>query len=95
VTLDRYLDDWFAVQRNRVEPTTWHNYRTMARIYLRPALGDRQLDALTTHDLDVHYVHLLEAGGRNGRPLPRRTVAYAHAILHKALGDARHRHAPR
>jgi integrase len=88
VTLDRYLDEWFTLQRTRIEPTSWHNYATMARIYLRPALGARRLAELTTHDLDVHYVQLLEGGGRNGRPLARRTVAYAHAILHKALGDA-------
>jgi integrase len=88
VTLDEYLDEWFALQRTRLEPTSWHNYATMARIYLRPVLGDTPLKALTTRQLDLHYVRLLEDGGRTGGPLARRTVAYAHAILHKALGDA-------
>jgi integrase len=88
VTLDDYLDEWFALQRTRLEPTSWHNYATMARIYLRPGLGDTLLHALTTRQLDLHYVRLLEDGGKEGRPLARRTVAYAHAILHKALGDA-------
>jgi integrase len=88
VTLDDYLDEWFALQRTRLEPTSWHNYRTMARIYLRPALGATPLADLTTRQLDLHYVSLLEDGGRTGGPLARRTVAYAHAILHKALGDA-------
>jgi integrase len=88
VTLDDYLDEWFALQRTRLEPTSWHNYRTMARIYLQPALGATPLTALTTRQLDLHYVRLLEDGGRTGGPLARRTVAYAHAILHNALGDA-------
>jgi integrase len=88
VTLDDYLDEWFTLQRTRLEPTSWHNYATMARIYLRPALGDTLLHALTTRQLDLHYVRLLEDGGKQGRPLARRTVAYAHAILQKALGDA-------
>jgi integrase len=88
VTLDEYLDEWFALQRTRVEPSSWHNYRTMARIYLRPGLGSTPLAALTSRQLDLHYVRLLEEGGRGGRPLARRTVAYAHAILRKALGDA-------
>jgi integrase len=88
VTLDEYLDEWFALQRTRLEPSTWHNYRTMAAIYLRPALGPTPLAELTSRQLDLHYVRLLEDGGRGGRPLARRTVAYAHAILRKALGDA-------
>jgi integrase len=88
VTLDEYLDEWFALQRTRVEPTTWHNYDTMARCYLRPELGATPLAELTPRQLDLHYVRLLESGGRGGRPLARRTVAYAHAILHKALNDA-------
>jgi integrase len=88
MTLDDYLDEWFALQRTRLEPTSWHNYRTMARIYLRPALGATPLADLTTRQLDLHYVRLLEDGGRTGGPLARRTVAYTHAILHKALGDA-------
>jgi integrase len=88
VTVDEYLDEWFSLQRHRVEPSTWHNYRTMAGIYLRPGLGSTPLAELSTRQLDLHYVQLLEDGGRGGRPLARRTVAYAHAILRKALGDA-------
>jgi integrase len=88
VTLDEYLDGWFALQRTRLEPSTWHNYRTMADTYLRPGLGSTPLAELSTRQLDLHYVRLLEDGGRGGRPLARRTVAYAHAILRKALGDA-------
>ncbi|MFA9430763.1 hypothetical protein [Egicoccus sp. AB-alg2] len=87
-TLDGYLDDWFELQRTRIEPTSWHNYAAMARIYLRPSLGAIPLAELTTRDLDLHYVRLLERGNRQGGPLARRTVAYAHAVLHKALGDA-------
>jgi integrase len=88
LTVNGYLDEWFTLQRTRVEPTTWHNYGTMVGLYVRPALGDRPLAELTTRELDLHYVRLLEGGGRNGRRLARRTVAYTHSILRKALGDA-------
>jgi integrase len=88
VTLDEYLDEWFALARTRLEPSSWHNYATMARIYLRPELGSTPLAELTSRQLGLHYVRLLEDGGRGGRPLARRTVAYSHAILRKALNDA-------
>lgn len=87
-TLDAYLDEWFALQRTRVEPSTWESYDTVARAYLRPVLGPVPLDGLTVRALDLHYVRLLEAGGRRGKPLARRTVEYAHAVLRKALNDA-------
>jgi integrase len=87
-TLGGYLDEWFTLQRTRVEPSTWESYDTVARAYLRPQLGDLPLDGLSVRALDLHYVRLLEAGGRRGQPLSRRTVEYAHAVLRKALGDA-------
>jgi integrase len=87
-TLAAYLDEWFALQRTRVEPSTWESYDTVARAYLRPHLGAVPLDGLTVRALDLHYVRLLEAGGRRGQPLARRTVEYAHAVLRKALNDA-------
>jgi integrase len=86
--LGEYLDEWFVLQRTRVEPTTWRSYRNIADFYLRPRLGDRPLDALSVRELDLHYVWLLEQGGRGGRPLSRTTVVYAHTVLHKALADA-------
>jgi len=88
LTLDAYLDEWFALQRTRVESSTWEMYDDVARAYLRPALGALRLDELRVRTLDLHYVRLLEAGGRRGQPLARRTVEHAHAVLRKALGDA-------
>jgi integrase len=88
LTLDEYLDEWFSLQRTRLEPTSLSGYQLMARYYLRPRLGPRPIRSLTTRELDLHYVQLLEGGGRGGRPLSRRTVAYAHAVLRKALADA-------
>jgi integrase len=87
-TLDEYLDEWFALQRTRIEPTTWRSYHDMARACLRPQLGHVKLRELTVRQLDRHYVELLVEGGRRGRPLARRTVEYAHVLLHKALKDA-------
>jgi hypothetical protein len=73
LTLNAYLDEWLALQRTRIEPTTWANYRVMARYDLRPFLGERRLSELTVRDLDRHdHGHLRPraAGhgpGRGGR----------------------------
>jgi integrase len=85
--LDDYLDEWFALLRTRVQPTTWHGYHNMARAYLRPGLGAVHIGELTVRRLNLHYLRLLESGGRRGGPLSLRTVAYAHSVLHKALAD--------
>jgi integrase len=87
LTLDAYLDEWLALQRTRIEPTTWTNYQLMARYYLRPRLGERRIVELTVRELDRHYVDLLDHGGRRRQGLSRTTIAYAHAVLHKALAD--------
>ena len=88
LTVDRYLDRWLTVLRTRVQPTTWRSYDAMARIYLRPHLGAVPLTDLTVAGLNLLFVDLLGSGGRRGGPLSRRTVKYAHAVLHKALADA-------
>jgi integrase len=86
-SLNDYLDEWFVLLRTRVQPTTWHGYQNMARAYLRPGLGATPVGELSVRQLNLHYVRLLESGGRRGGPLSRRTIAYAHSVLHKALSD--------
>jgi integrase len=88
LTLARYLDEWLALQRTRIEPTTWRSYHDMLRYYVRPHVGDVPLTALTVRRLDLLYVELLQRGGRRGRSLSRKTVGYVHGIVHKALADA-------
>lgn len=87
-TLDAWLDEWMILQRTRLEPATWRSYDDMARIYLRPSLGTVRLDQLTVRGLEAHYVTMLTTGGKRRRGLSRRTIAYTHAVLHKALADA-------
>lgn len=88
MTLEQYLGEWLDLQRTRIEPTTWDVYDVMVRAYVLRALGGRRLDDLATRELDLHYVALLDRGGRGGRPLARKTVANVHVLLHKALADA-------
>jgi integrase len=88
-TLDAYLDEWLALQTTQVQPSTWESYDAVVRRYVRPALGEQPLEALHPRGLSRFYVELLSGGGRDGAALSLRTVRYVHAILHKALDDAR------
>jgi integrase len=86
--LGAYLDEWLALQRTQLQPSTWVNYEATLRRYVRPHLGAVPLSALRPRDFTLLYVHTLEQGGCDGRPLSLRSVHNIHAILHKALGDA-------
>ena len=88
MTLNAYLDGWLELLRARVQPTTYRSYDDMIHSYLRPLLGDCVVGELTVHQLNLHFVHLLQQGGRRGGPLTPKTVHYAHAILRQALGEA-------
>lgn len=87
-TLAEWLEEWSASRRHHLEASSTHSYRIMADAYLLPHLGDVPLDQLDVRTLEATYARLLTGGGRGGRPLAPRTVAYAHAILHRCLVDA-------
>ena len=88
MTLNAYLDGWRKLLRTRVQPTTHRSYDDMIHSYLRPLLGECLVGELTVPQCNLHFVHLLQQGGRRGGPLTPKTVHYAHAILRQALGEA-------
>ena len=88
MTLDSHLDVWLELLRTRVQPTTYRSYDDMIHSCLRPVLGSCRVGELTANQLNLHFVHLLQQGGRRGGPLERSTVKYAHTILRQVLGEA-------
>ena len=88
MTLNAYLDEWLVRLRTHVQPTSLQTYVDVTRAYLRPGLGDCRVGELTVRQLNLHFVHLLQQGGRRGGPLARKTLMNVHAILRQALGDA-------
>jgi integrase len=87
-TLAAWLEEWSASRRHHLEASSVRSYRDMADAYLLPHLGDVLLDHLDVRTIEATYTVLLSGGGRGGRPLAPRTVAYVHAILHRCLVDA-------
>jgi integrase len=83
MTFGELLDRWLAVKKLAVEPTTLRSYEWVARIYLRPTLGERKVSALRPIELDGLYADLSERG------LSPRTVRICHTVIRQALEQAR------
>lgn len=66
-------------------PTTLDTYRSNARCYLYPYLGDRLFSSLKPYMFSSLYTFLLSAGGKDGKPISANTVLRFHAWLKAAF----------
>lgn len=88
LTVNEYLDRWLIDIRPTIKAKSYAGYVQNVRNYLKPALGDFQLQALKPGLLGKAFADLVDHGGRDGRALSTRTVDGARRILRKALNDA-------
>ena len=79
------IDQWQA--SGRITGRTAERYRDDAANYVIPHLGARELQRLTTRDLEAWHAKLLSAGGRRGG-LATLTVRHAHRLLGQVLARA-------
>jgi hypothetical protein len=77
--LDRFDRDWIATH---VSADSRERYR-FALDHVRRQLGDKRLQKLRPADLATFYAALAREG------LAPRTIRLAHAVLHRALGQAK------
>ncbi|MFL6238830.1 MAG: tyrosine-type recombinase/integrase [Actinomycetes bacterium] len=78
---------WLPAVKTTVRPSTFDSYQRMMRVHVNEhPIAKRRLQQVTPADLNALYADLL-AGAHRKRLSPR-TVAYAHAILHRAFKDA-------
>lgn len=80
-TVSAYLDQWLTTLHD-VGGRTREDYTGITRRYLLPAFGSYRLDQLTTPMIRERLAALTVRG------LAPRTVAYAHAVLRRALNGA-------
>lgn len=80
--LGPYLEEWLAVTRTRVRPRTFEAYELSIRRIER-LLGAVPLARLNPHLIQRAYADLLADG------LSPKTVLNTHAVLHRALRQAR------
>jgi len=85
VTLGDFLIRWLQNHRADIKPTTAEGYAGSIRLYLIPELGHVPLQKLRPSDISEFYTKLLTTPGTKGKPLSKRTVQQAGAILRMAL----------
>ncbi len=88
LTVGEYLDRWVEAHAVQLKPSTAASYRANIERYLRPALGQERLQALSPSRLSMAFKAMYEHGGKNGKPLSPRTVEFARAVLRRAMQDA-------
>lgn len=64
------------------------DYRHLIERHVKPHIGGLRLQAVRPARITKLYRDLNTSGGRDGKGLSSRTVAYVHAVLRKAFGDA-------
>jgi integrase len=80
--------NWLVAHSLEVKPKTFAGYRFLVDRYVVPRVGRMKLQAVSPMHLSSLYRELLDGGGRNGRPLSRRTIDAVHRVLRKAFNDA-------
>jgi len=90
ITLGECLDIWLNnYKKLKVRRTTFGNYETMIRTYIKPALGNIPLKQIQPSTLQSFYTYLLENGRKKeAGGLSPRMVHYVHALIYAALNQA-------
>ena len=86
VTVGEWLDTWLAGLR--VSASTRGVYGQMAKVVIKPRLGDEKLAKLTSTRIDAFYRELEANGSKQGTPLAPRSVRLAAAVMSMALKAA-------
>lgn len=84
-TVGEYLQWWIQELRRSetVRYSTWQSYETKVRLHLIPTLGRHRLGKLRP----IHVQEMMSTKRQEG--LSPRSVQYLHAVLHRALEQAR------
>jgi integrase len=84
LTVGEYLDRWLRDSvHGSVRASTYNSYGQQVRRYLKPPLGRIKLRKLSPMHVQGIYREMQDRG------LAARTVQYTHAVLHRALKQAR------
>jgi integrase len=88
LTVSAWLDQWIQAHEVELKPSTAKTYRDKIRLYLKPAIGHERLQSLSPGRLSIVWRDMQASGGHGGKPVSRRTVEFARAVLRKSLQDA-------
>ncbi len=88
--LDRWLDEYATP---RLRESTMSGYHMYAEQYIKPRLGNKKMNSITSADIQRLYTKLKKEGRvhehlEHGCFLSAGTIRRIHTMLHRALGDA-------
>ena len=81
-----FLDEWLAVTKDSVKPSTYQNYVDYTEAYVKPAIGKRHLQDVTVPVLNMLYRRLLTSG-RSKPDNNAKMYAYWVARQHRQNGQ--------
>ena len=83
ITLNEFLDRWLeTAAKPKLREKSYKSYESLMRRYIRPALGEKILAAITPLDMQSAYQRLINRG------LSPRTIRYTHSVLRSAIRQA-------
>ena len=83
ITLNQFLDQWLATSaKPRLRARTFHDYESLLRLYIRPALGTHFIGTIGQMDMQGLYAQMFARG------LSARTIEYTNAVLKSAFRQA-------
>jgi integrase len=83
------LERWYGVSYVNWAPTTARSVRSIIDQQLVPGIGDVLVRELTAVTIDELYARLRASGRTDGKALSVGSVRRVHAVLHRALAQAR------
>lgn len=82
LTLGEWIDTWLELRRHKITARTLERYTELMRLHVKPTLGDRRLQSLTSVMFDNVYQSLRESGLSEG------TIRYVHVVVGSCLRAA-------
>ncbi|MFQ6879570.1 MAG: phage integrase central domain-containing protein [Oscillospiraceae bacterium] len=75
IRFSQVAEAWFEEILPGIKESTAAKYKNMLYRYILPALGDRNIAAIDTEEIQHFCVQLLQSGGKSGKGLSEKTVA--------------------
>lgn len=92
MTIGELLDEWLAVRKAGLEPSTYNEYERIAEHQLKPHLGHHKVKDLRPVQVARMFAALREPGanrrGKGGKGLSETSLQHTHAALRSALDYA-------
>jgi integrase len=74
-SVSAWLDEWWAVKRTTISPTTASSWRSSVELYLKPEIGQMGIHEVRGHHLESLYQRLVDGGLSAARVQKVHTVA--------------------